>query len=107
MIKNKATQKRKHVIYCMTCEKTGKQYIGITVVRNNNVQRSIQIRMTQHLHRAWVEESDRVFPTALRKYSKWSVEPMMVVKNKAEAFALESAIINGLKPELNMTKKAK
>lgn len=106
---NKANRKvrsdRNHVIYMMTCQQTGKSYIGVTVVRKGNVEKSIQIRMTQHLHRAWVEESDRVFATALRKYSKWSVEPMMVVRGKAEAFAIEAAIINVLNPVLNMTKK--
>lgn len=107
---NKVTRKkrsdRKHVIYCMTCVKTGKQYVGVTVVRNGNVDKSMQIRMTQHLHRAWVEESDRTFSVALRKYAAWTVDTMMVVRGKAEAFAIESEIINSMKPELNMTKKA-
>lgn len=107
---NKVTRKkrsdRKHVIYCMTCEKTGKQYVGVTVVRNGNVEKSMQIRMTQHLHRAWIEESDRVLPVALRKYAAWSVDAMMVIRGKAEAFAIEAEIINAMKPVLNMTKKA-
>ena len=109
MIKNKATRKKRsdrmHVIYCMTCEKTGKQYVGTTVIRFGNVEKSIQIRMTQHLHRAWIAESDRVLPVAMRKYAKWSIEKMMVIRGKTECFATESAIINSMKPELNMTKK--
>ena len=104
--KRKIRNDRNHVIYMMICEKTGKFYVGVTVVRNGNVDKSIQLRMTQHLHRAHIEESNRVLPTALRKYAEWSVEKMMVVRGKAEAFAIEAAIINGLKPILNMTKKA-
>lgn len=96
---------RNHVIYMMTCEKTGHSYVGVTVVRKGNVEKSIQIRMTQHLHRAHIEQSARVLPVALRKYADWSVETMMVVRGKAEAFAIEAAIINGLNPVLNMTKK--
>jgi predicted GIY-YIG superfamily endonuclease len=104
-VNRKVRSDRNHVIYMMTCETTGKSYVGVTVVRSGNVDKSIQIRMTQHLHRAWVEESTRVFATALRKHAKWSVEPMMVVRGKAEAFAMEAAIINALNPVLNMTKK--
>ena len=105
--KRKVRSDRKHVIYCMTCEKTGKQYVGVTVVRQNNVEKSIQLRMTQHLHRAWIEESTRVLPTALRKYSGWTVDAMMVVRGKAEAFAMEAVIVNAMDPVLNMTKKVK
>lgn len=107
---NKAKRKprtdRNHVIYLMTCVKTGLEYVGVTVVRKGDVEKSMQIRMTQHLHRAWVEESNRVFPTALRKNSAWTIDPLMVVRGKAEAFAIEAALINGFKPALNMTKKA-
>lgn len=105
-VKRKVRSDRKHVIYMMTCEKTGKEYVGVTVVRKGNVDKSVQLRMTQHLHRAWIEMSDRILPTALRAHGKWSVEPMMVVRGKAEAFAIEAAIINALNPALNMTKKA-
>lgn len=109
MNKENATRKkrsdRKHVIYCMTCENTGEQYVGVTVVRKGNVDNSIQIRMAQHLHRAWVEESNRVLPTTLRKFSDWTIDTMMVIRGKAEAFMMESAIINSMLPTLNMTKK--
>lgn len=103
--KRKPRTDRNHVIYMMTCESTGKSYVGVTVVRKGNVEKSIQLRMTQHLHRAWIEMSDRVLPNALRQFSEWSVETVMVVRGKAEAFAMEAAIINGLNPVLNMTKK--
>jgi hypothetical protein len=106
-VNRKVRSDRNHVIYMMTCVKTGQEYIGVTVVRKGNVDKSIQIRMTQHLHRAWIEESDRVFATALRKHSAWTVDTMMVVRGRAEAFAMESAIINSYKPTLNMTKKNK
>ena len=90
----------------MTCVKTDKSYIGVTVVRNGNVEKSLQIRMTQHMHRAFIAESDRILPTVMRKYSEWTIEKIDVVRGKAEAFAMEAIIINesGL-GYYNMTKK--
>lgn len=103
--KRKIRCDRKHVIYVMTCVKTGLEYVGLTVIRGT-VNRSLQIRLTQHLHRAWIEESDRVLSKALRKNAAWTIDPIMVVRGKLEAHKMEVAVIDGMNPVLNMLKKS-
>ena len=103
--KRKIRSDRTHVLYVMTCVATGLEYVGLTVQRGT-VNRSLQIRLTQHLHRAWVEESDRVLSKALRANAAWTIDPIMTVRGKLEAHKMEVAIIDGMTPELNMLKKA-
>jgi hypothetical protein len=92
---------RNHLIYLVTCEDTGEQYVGLTIMRGRAIQKTAYTRLQQHQYRASTEKKEWKFSQALRKFANWSVQPLEVIRGKKEAHARELELINVLQPELN------
>lgn len=106
MTKRKPRSDRNHVVYCITCQDTQKQYIGITVIQNSNVAKQLDRRLQQHLWRAETEQKSWSLCAHLRKYKNMIIDPMAVVRGKAAAHELEVALVDMLQPELNTKRKS-
>jgi secreted trypsin-like serine protease len=95
---------RNQAIYMLENTITGEQYIGLTVVSyRGNAQRTIQRRFLKHVQRAMTENKDWGLSRNIRKYGAESFIVMLVdvVRGKAEAHKVETALINELQPALN------
>lgn len=103
MTKRKPRSDRNHVVYMLTNLKTNEFYIGITVVRRGNVERSLSIRWRGHCYKAFVELKDWPMPSAIRKYGDdcWKHEALFVVRGKAAAHEQEVALIKKMRPPYN------
>lgn len=92
---------RNHLIYLVTCEDTGDQYVGLTIMRGRAIQKTAKTRLQQHQYRANVERKEWKFSDALRKFANWTVQPLEVVRGKKEAHAREMEFIATINPALN------
>lgn len=106
-MKRKVRSDRNHVVYCITCDDTQKQYIGITVMQNtSSVKKTLNRRLRQHFWRAETQNKDWALCTALRNTTSVSIDPIMVVRGKKAAHEMEVTLIDIIKPQLNTKKKA-
>ncbi len=95
---------RNQAIYMLENTITGEQYIGLTVVSyRGNAERTIQRRFLKHVQRAKTENKDWGLSRNIRKYGAEAFIVMLVdvVRGKAEAHKVETALINELQPALN------
>lgn len=107
MQKRKPRSDRNHVIYCITCQVTQKQYIGITVLQGSGVKKQLERRLSQHLRRAETEQKSWSLCSHLREYKEVLIEPIQVVRGKKTAHELEVFLIDLLNPALNTKRKQK
>ena len=95
---------RNHVVYSVVCEKTGEEYIGITVALGRAYQKSVASRWQKHVYHAFVE--GRSFPrqVAIREHGveAFSHELLAVVRGKTAAHELEREIMAEREPSLNV-----
>jgi hypothetical protein len=103
MVKRKLRSDRNHVLYRLTNTKTGDFYIGMTVVRDGNVKKSLSIRWKGHCYKAFVELKPWTMPASIRRHGDkcWLHEAIEVVRGKAAAHQREVALIKALRPTLN------
>ena len=107
MTKRKVRSDRNHVIYVITCNDSQKQYIGITVMQGTrSVSKTLNTRLRQHFWRATTENKDWALCKMLRKTNNVRIDPIDIVRGKAEAHALEVLYIDTVEPVLNTKKKA-
>lgn len=95
---------RNHVIYSIVCEKTGEEYIGITVSLGRARLKSVASRWQKHVYHALVEGRSFPLQKAIRKHGEeaFSHELIAVVRGKSAAHELEREIIAERKPALNV-----
>ena len=107
MTKRKKRSDRNHLIYGITCETTGEQYIGVTVVKKSAQWKTLYERWQGHLYKAYVTQEQWELPTTIRKYGyeAFSLSILDVVRGKKAAFAAEAALINNSNTTLNTRKK--
>lgn len=107
MTKRKVRSDRNHVIYVITCNDTQRQYIGITVMQSTrSVVKTLNTRLRQHLWRANTQEKDWELCKMLRKTNNIRIDPIDIIRGKADAHAMEVLYIDTVKPVLNTKKKA-
>lgn len=107
MMNEKARKRRtdrNHVIYVITNQVTGDQYIGLTVLGyRGSVKRTLHRRMQKHLQRALAENKVWSLSQSLREHGAEAFEYGMieVVRGKREAHARETELINTHRPAMN------
>lgn len=107
MTKRKVRSDRNHVIYVITCNETHKQYIGITVMQGTrSVSKTLNTRLRQHFWRANTENKAWALCKMLRKTNNVRIDPIDIIRGKAEAHAMEVLYIDTVNPVLNTKKKA-
>jgi hypothetical protein len=92
------------VIYVITNQVTGQQYVGITRLSfNGSVRKTLNRRMQKHLQRALTENKNWGLSRSLREYGPESHNYGMlsVVRGKKQAHAIETILIKEYQPQLN------
>jgi len=95
---------RNHVVYSCVCEKTGEEYVGITVALGSAYRKSVASRWQKHVYHAFVEGRSFPLQKAIRKHGAeaFSHELIAVVRGKSAAHALERELLADRKPALNV-----
>jgi hypothetical protein len=111
-MKRKPRCDRNHVVYMVTCKKTGERYVGITVVRGRAFLKSMMLRWKGHVHHATVENRPYPIHQRIREFGEnaFSHEIITIVRGKQLAHETEKELIERINPELNIectTKKQK
>lgn len=98
----KARSDRKHAVYCIQCNVTGEQYIGITVA-SGNVKKRLKVRMQKHLRRALTENKNWSLCVALREHGaeNFVYGLLEIVHGRKPAHARERELIRQHAPALN------
>ena len=99
MIRKKRTD-RNHVVYCITCLETNKQYIGLTVLQGT-VNKALALRLKHHFRRAQRTDKSWELCKHLRKHESVVIDHIATVRGKKPAHELEVFMIGLLKPVLN------
>ena len=94
---------RTHYIYVVTNTTTGEQYVGVTVKNEGGVYKTLHRRMQKHVQRALTENKDWALCKSLRTWgsSMFTFGLLYEVRGRKEAHAVETQIINTVKPALN------
>lgn len=100
-IKRKVRTDRNHLIYSLAVN--GETYIGVTVLRDRSVKKSLAWRFRKHVNRAYAEDKSWGLCKAIREYGPeaFTVEAVQIVRGKAEAHKIERKLIRELEPSLN------
>ena len=99
--KRKVRADRNHLIYSLTAN--GETYIGVTVVRDRSVKKSLAWRWRKHQNRAFGEDKSWGLCKAIREYGPeaFEIEVVQIVRGKAAAHKIERDLIRQLNPSLN------
>lgn len=97
---------RNHIIYQIT----GPQgiYIGVTAKTESTVLKSIRARAAKHYYRAKTETKAWLlceFLRSLNSKEEISIEPLEMVRGKAEAHSRERELIRAMNPFYNTDKR--
>ena len=100
-MKRKTRSDRNHLIYSLSVE--GKEYIGVTVVRERSAKKSLAWRWRKHVNRALTEGKKWKLCVAIRKHGPeaFDVEIVQIVRGKSEAHKIERELIRERNPKLN------
>lgn len=99
---------RNHVIYRVHNMVTGEFYIGLTVcthgVSYKGLSRACERRLQKHFCRAFTEESSLPLSINMREHGKdaFLVEPLWIVRGKANAHEVEREVVADMNPSLNV-----
>ncbi len=95
---------RNHLVYLITCLRTGDTYVGITVVRGRAFNKSLHTRWQNHVYHAIVEHRNFPLQKLIRKYGPevFEHEILEIVRGKEAAHGEERAFIKRLRPTLNV-----
>lgn len=99
--KRKRRIDRNHIVYSIAIGK--REYIGVTVVNNGSVSKSLKRRWQKHVQRALAEDKGWKLSLAIRKYGSeaFTVEVVQIVRGKSNAHNVERDLIRVRKPKLN------
>ena len=105
--KRKRRSDRTHVVYQLTNMVTGEIYIGITVATGRAYLGSLKERWKRHVSRATRQTMEWNLCNSIRQYGEraFSREILHLIRGKAAAHSMETALIHSLKPALNSTIK--
>jgi len=103
-INRKRRSDRRHLIYLITNQATGDQYIGLTGLGlSGSVYKTLRRRMQKHLQRARTENKDWGLCESLRMYGpgNFVYQLLETVKGKKPAHTRELELIRLHNPSLN------
>ena len=94
---------RNYVLYEITDENSGNNYIGVTVATGRAFLRSVKVRLQKHLSRAKCESKDWSFCQFIRENPEVQLtyEVLEVVRGRKPAYQRERELINQMEPSLN------
>jgi len=94
---------RNYVLYQITAENTGDNYIGLTVATGRAFLRSVKVRVQKHLSRAKCENKDWAFCEFIRSNPDAAIryEVLEVVRGRKKAYEIERHYIEEYQPSLN------
>jgi hypothetical protein len=104
MTKRKKRSDRNHIIYQITLGPTGQTYIGMTQCTSRAIKRSVNARWKRHISRATHTDLSWPLCEAIRQWGpqSFTVEPIQIVRGKAEAHTIETTLIREIQPQLNL-----
>ena len=99
--KRKPRKDRNHIIYKITIGKL--VYIGVTVLNESTIEKTLRFRLRRHKWRASKELKDTLLCQEIRKKGsdELIIEELMVVRGKEQAHETELSLIHRLQPQLN------
>ena len=94
---------RNYVLYEITDENSGNNYIGVTVATGRAFLRSVKVRVQKHLSRAKCESKDWAFCEFIRSNPDADLryEVIEVVRGRKAAYNRERQYIRQYNPSLN------
>lgn len=94
---------RNYVLYQVSIEDTGDNYIGLTVASGRAFLRSVKVRVQKHISRAFRESKDWSFCEFIRSNPDATLryEVIEVVRGRKSAYQRERELIAELQPTLN------
>jgi hypothetical protein len=101
----KARNDRNQLIYCITNQETGEQYIGVTVA-TGGVKKALRVRMQKHIRRALTENRDWALCTSIREHGveAFTYGLIEVIRGKLAVHRREFELIRQHNPALNTAK---
>jgi hypothetical protein len=94
---------RNYILYEITAEDTGDNYIGVTVATGRAFLRSVKVRVQKHLSRAKCETKDWAFCEFIRSNPEAEIryQVLEVVRGRKAAYQRERELIYQIEPTLN------
>lgn len=94
---------RNYVLYEITAEDTGDNYIGVTVATGRAFLRSVKVRVQKHLSRAKQENKDWALCSFIRQNPDATLQYQVieVVRGRKAAYQRERELIYQIEPTLN------
>ena len=94
---------RNYVLYQITDENSGHNYIGLTVATGRAFLRSVKVRVQKHLSRAKCENKSWAFCEFIRENpdAQLAYEVIAVVRGRKKAYEIERQYIEEYRPSLN------
>ena len=94
---------RNYVLYEITDENSGNNYIGVTVATGRAFLRSVKVRVQKHLSRAKCESKDWAFCEFIRSNpdAALTYSVIEVVRGRKAAYQRERELIAECDPSLN------
>ena len=98
--KRKARSDRNHIIYVLTNQINGEQYVGITVGAN---KQALKVRVQKHVRRARTENRNWALCCAIREHGpeNFTMGILQVVRGKLNAHRQEQELVRTYNPALN------
>ena len=94
---------RNYVLYQITDENSGDNYIGVTVATGRAFLRSVKVRVQKHMSRAKREDKNWAFCEFIRSNpdAALTYNVIAVVRGRKKAYEIERQYIEEYQPTLN------
>lgn len=94
IVKRKRRSDRRHLIYVLTNNVTGEQYVGMAVCIDRSGKETLAARWARHVSRAKLQMKNWKLCKSIRKHGSenFTTEILQFVRGKASAHALETEI---------------
>jgi hypothetical protein len=102
MKKRRARSDRTHLLYVITNQVTGEQYVGLTV-KNATVFRTLKRRIQKHVQRALAEDKGWALSASIRDHGPdaFTFGFLEAVRGRKPAHQREREYIRQFQPQLN------
>ena len=94
---------RNYVLYQITDENSGNNYIGVTVATGRAFLRSVKVRVQKHMSRAKREDKNWTLCEFIRSNpdAALTYEVLDIVRGRKKAYEIERQYIEEFQPTLN------
>jgi hypothetical protein len=103
MTKRKRRSDTTHLIYVLTNQVTGEQYVGITVKNPGGIRKTLHRRVQKHVQRAYAEGKDWALSCSIREHGTlvFTYGLLETVRGRLAAHSRERELIDIHQPMLN------